>query len=259
MRARWLLSLLACACSEPLHVGSDLLWTADTEVGSLEQWTASGSGESLAPTTGAKAPNPNQASSIEASTEAAHSGKYAVKLVNPTGWNDDFEGPELIHTAGTLADAYYSAWFLLPTAQRVDPYITVMRLRARGEDGSLNNGEELQLRSLPSGDYVVSVFHNNSSFLLEPVANPAPHVQADRWFQLEARYEAQSGGRLRVWVDGTLYYDLTGRPGAAGPEVVLSVCNVGKASTPANTPVLLFVDDAAISSSRVGPAGTLHD
>jgi hypothetical protein len=37
--------------------------------------------------------------------------------------------------------------------------------------------------------------------------------------------------------------------------VLLSVCNVAERSTPA--PLVLFVDDAAISLSRVSPAGQL--
>lgn len=258
MRAAFPLLLLAASCSEPLQVGNDLLWTADTESGNLEQWTADGSGEILTPSTPAMddVPDTARASSIEATREVAHRGNHAVKLVNPTGWREEAEGPELQHVLGALPDAYYSAWYLLPEAQRVAPYLTIMRLRSLGEDGTAVNGEELQLRSLPTGDYVLSVFNNNGGFLLEPVANPAPLVQAGRWFHLEARYEPQSAGRLRVWLDGELRYDLTGRPGSATPELVLGVCNVAQMSE-GSAPVVLFVDDAAVSLSRVGTSGKL--
>ncbi len=253
------LLLLALGCSDPLQVGNDLVWSADHESGDLEQWTGEGAGEALTP----RAPGAQDASAaslqstVEVSSEAARRGRYAVKMVNPTGWKDDFEGPELLHTAGPLGDAYYSAWFMLPAQHRFEPYLTLMRLRSRDLDGELVNGEELQLRGLASGGYVLSVFHNNSGFLLEPVADPAPLVAAGRWFQLEARYEPQSAGRLRVWLDGTLYYDLQGRPGAPGSELVLSVCNVAQAAEPA--PVVLFVDDAAVSLSRVSPSGNLSE
>ena len=197
---------------------------------------------------------PGNDSSISVTTEAAHRGRYAVKLVNPTGWELDDQGPELFHALGEQKDSYYSAWFLLPEAYRLEPHLTLMRLRSRdGEE--LFNGEELQLRSLASGGYVLQVFSNHNGFLLEAIADPAPHVESGRWFQLEARYEPQSSGRLRVWLDGNLAYDLAGRPGAAGAEMVLGVCNVVQTAEPA--PVVLFVDDAALSRSRVSPSGEL--
>ncbi len=258
MRAALSLLLVTLGCSDPLQVGDDLIWTADTESGGLEQWTANGAGEALTPSTPRMndMPDTERPSSIDVTTEVAHRGRHAVKLVTPTGFNEDFDGPELVHDVGELSDAYYSAWFLLPEAQRITPYLTVMRLRSRGEDGALLNGEELQLRSLSSGDYVLSVFHNNAGFLLEPVADPPPLVEAGRWFHLEARYEPQSAGRLRVWLDGELRYDLSGRPGAATANLVMSVCNAAKTSEP-SAPVVLFVDDAAVSHSRVTPSGEL--
>lgn len=249
------LLLLASGCGEPLHAGNDLLWSADQELGNLEQWTHDSSGEALTPRPPAGKDTPSERASVDVSAEMARRGSYSVKLVNPGGWEEDFEGPELYHAAGSLSDAYYSAWFMLPEPYEVSPYLTLMRLRSRNEAGELFNGEELQLRNLSRGGYVLSVFSNNAGFLLEPVADPAPHVQAGRWFQLEVRYEAQDSGRLRVWLDGTLYYDLRGRPGSAATEQVLSVCNAAQRVTPA--PGVLFVDDAAVSLSRVTPTGKL--
>jgi hypothetical protein len=240
-----LAALLGLGCSDRLDLGNDLIWSADHETGDLGQWTDSASG-------GTRLPSAD--SSIEVSTESAHRGSRSLKLVNPAAWDNADEGPELFHGAGVLEDAYYSAWFLLPEAYRLEPHMTVVRLRSRDPgSGELFNGEELQLRSLSDGRYVLMVFSNNSGFLLEPLADTTPSIQAGRWFQLEARYEAQAAGRLRVWLDGQLTYDLEGRPGAAGAELVLSVCNVAESASPA--PLTLFVDDAAISLSRVSPAG----
>jgi hypothetical protein len=240
---------LTLGCSDPLQLGNDLLWTADTEAGDLQQWTASDSGGTSLPSADSK---------IEVTSEQAHHGRHAVKLVNPAAWDNMDEGPELFHAAGVLADAYYSAWFYLPVDYHIDPSMTLMRLQSRDVGGSsVFNGEELQLRSVASGGYVLQVFSNNAGFLLEPLADPAPHVDAGRWFQLEARYEPQSAGRLRVWLDGTLAYDLSNRPGAHGTELVLGVCNVAELTTPA--PAVVYVDDAAVSLSRVSPSGKLTE
>ena len=256
MRSSQLLyAALACSvlgCGDPLRLGDDLIWTADHETGDLEQWTRDGRGDALRPSP----PDSDEPSKIEPSTEAAHGGSYSVKLVNPTGWVQDLDGPELYHVVGEQSDAYYSAWFYLPEQYRIEPQLTLMRLRSRQREGEdLLNGEELQLRSLSSGGYVLQVFSNHNGFLREPIADPPPLVAAKRWFQIEARYEPQSSGRLRVWLDGALVYDLTGRPGAAGPEIVLGVCNVAQIAEP--SPVVLFVDDVAVSASRVTPAGEL--
>ena len=248
-RARALAALCASACSHPLTLGNDVVWSADLERGDLEQWTVDGSGgDTYLP----------KNSSIEVSTEAAHRGAHAIKLVNPAAWNNQqeegFEGPELFYDAGALDDAYYSAWFLLPEDYHLESPLTLMFLSSRDADGEARaNGEQLQLRSLPVGGYVLQIYNNNAGFLLEPLADPAPRIEAGRWFQLEARYEPQSSGRLRVWLDGVLFYDLDGRPGAAGPEIVLGICNVAERAEPA--PIVLFVDDAAVSLSRVSVSG----
>jgi hypothetical protein len=237
-------ALSVSACSDPLDLGNDVVWSADLERGDLTEWTADGSRDAYLP----------KGSSIEVSTEAAHRGAHAIKLVNPAAWDNQDEGPELFHNTGVLDDAYYSAWFLLPEDYHLEPHMTLMRLRSRDAQGSeLFKGEELQLRSLPVGGYVLQIFSNNAGFLLEPLADPAPRIDAGRWFQLEARYEPQSSGRLRVWLDGVLVYDLDGRPGAASPEMVLGICNVAEAAEPA--PLVLFVDDAAVSLTRVSITG----
>lgn len=248
LRAATLASAVtALGCSEPLELGNDVVWSADQESGNLESWTANGSGDTRLPSSD---------STIDVSSEAAHRGRNAVKLVNPAAWKNEDEGPELFHSAGPLDDAYYSAWYLLPENYKLEPQLTLMRLRSRDpSSGELYNGEELQLRSLPAGGYVLQVFSNNAGFLLEPLADPAPRIEAGRWFQLEARYEPQSSGRLRVWLDGQLSYDLSGRPGAASTDMVLGVCNVAEASKPA--PLVLFVDDVAVSLSRVSTTGEL--
>lgn len=250
--ATWLLGypLLAASlagCSAPLELGNDVLWSADQEPGDLRQWLAKGDGGMLLPRPDA---------TVSVTTEAAHSGSHAIKLVSPADGTSPEQGPILFHAGGNLNDAYYSAWFLLPVNYTLKNPLTVMNLTSH-DPGSpdLLGGEKLQLHGLASGGYVLTVFRDHPGFLQEPVADPPPFVQAGRWFQIEARYEPQIDGHLRIWLDGTLVYDLDGRFGSARPDIVLSVCNIIEASTPA--PLALFVDDAAISLSRVTPNGVL--
>jgi hypothetical protein len=242
--------LLTCSvlgCSDRVELGSNLLWSADTESADLRQWSAALEQALLLPSAD---------TTVEVTTDAQHGGRHAVQLTNPAAWDNEEAGPELLHDAGALEDAYYSAWFLLPDDYRLRQPLTLLHLRSRdAASGELHGGEQLQLRSLASGGYVLQVFNNNAGFLLEPLAEQAPLVESRAWFQLEARYERKTGGRLRVWLNGALSYDLEGRPGAAGSDVVLSVCNIVGTASP--TPLRLFVDDAAISTARVTPQGHL--
>lgn len=257
------LALSLAGCSDPLKLGSDLVWTADQETGDLGAWTSGDGGGTRLPSTD---------STIEVTSEHARSGRFSIKLVNPTGWNpndrpdDDTskvveegdEGPELFHVLGELDDAYYSAWFMLPEQYQIDPMLTLLRLRARATPDDLPaGGEALVVRSLRTGGYVLQVLNNHPNFLLEPVAEPAPRIEAGRWFQLEVRYEPRGSGRLRVWLDGRLSYDLGARPGAPPGELTLSLCNVAERAEP--QPLVLYADDAAVSLSRVSPSGVLED
>lgn len=237
-----LAACLALACSERLELGSDVLWSDGAESGDFSSWAADDGQATLLP----------EGSSIEITTGRAHTGRRALELVNPAAWAGEEVGPELLHDTAALEERCYSAWFLLPEEYRVEPALALMRLRSRDDAGELAGGEQLQLRSVPGG-YTLLVFNNNPAFLQEPVAERAPLVRAGTWFHLEARYAPESGGRLRVWLDGELYYDLDGRPGTAGSDVVLSVGNVTERATPA--PLHLFVDDVVVSAKRVGPTG----
>lgn len=243
-------AIICLACSAPLELGTDLLWTAGHESGDLSEWTAEGSGQvTLA-----------KSDAATVSTEDAHGGRFSVKLVNATleRGMDDPLGPELSRVLAAERDAYYSAWFSLPPGQTLTSNLILVRVRSRTSgEANLFDGEEVQLRAVPDGRFVVTVFSHNPAFLRAPVANPAPLVSAGKWFQIELRYEPQNAGRLRVWLDGIMIYDLPERPGAPGDELVLSVANATEEVV--RTPLVVFVDDVAVSLSRVSPSGQLTD
>ena len=254
---------ITLGCSEPLHIGDDVLWSADHETGDLSQWTTQGDGQTAFNIGDAKASTldlsleaTDAGMSVEVTADAAHSGTHSLKLSNPGNDDNRETGMEILRVIGPTEDAFYSAWFMLPSDIELSPSITIARLRSRNEAGEVFNGEELQLRSLPTGGYVLQVFNNNSAFLREPLPEEPPYLAAGRWSQIEARYESRMSGRLRVWLDGKLVYDLNGRPGATGKDLVLSICNTGEGFNPA--PLALFVADVVVSLSRMGPSGSLR-
>ena len=87
---------------------------------------------------------------------------------------------------------------------------------------------------------------------------PNPIVPVERWFQLEAFYRAANDntGRLTYWLDGQQVIDIAGAPTSPTSWVEWDACSVGENLTPSMA--TLYVDDCAISRSRVGPFGAAH-
>jgi hypothetical protein len=77
-----------------------------------------------------------------------------------------------------------------------------------------------------------------------------------KWFQVEVFYQVapDARGRVLVWLDGRLVATIAKATGAAG-WLGWRVGNMGMALDPKT--VTVYVDDCAISRSRVGPLGHL--
>jgi hypothetical protein len=240
-----LLSLLVISgCGAPVDLGSDLLFTAEHESGDLEEWLAGDEGGVTGDADGA----------VELSSDFAHRGRYSVKLT-ATSTGDD--GPSLFRELA--ADrAFYSAWYYLPKAYDTVSYWTVQQFESRTSDGdAVSAGLDLRLRTLPGGEVVLYVFHNEPEYLQSPLADPPPYVPVGRWFQIESEFVARTDatGSLRVWLDGELVYTIEGRPTVKSETVHFAPSSLAIDIGPA--PVELFVDDVAISRTRVTPDGVL--
>ena len=92
-----------------------------------------------------------------------------------------------------------------------------------------------------------------------PLDVPNPIVPVEQWFQLEAFYRAANDdtGRLTYWLNGQQVVDIAGAPTSPTSWVEWDACSVGENLTPSMA--TLYVDDCAISRSRVGPSGQLTE
>jgi len=248
---RWFLLLpllvTAPACAPRLELGSDLLWSARHESGDLGEWSGDLKGGSSA-----DAPD----TSLEVSTDQAHSGRYSVKLANAAVSN--YEEVRLWRTDQYPQSAYYSAWFYLPRAYQTTDDWTILQLRnpLPTDPSTISLLLDVDLRSLPSGDLILSVYDHRSEYLRSATPDPAVSVPVARWFQVQAFFDASPGsdGRFALWLNDRLLYDLR-RPFNLGGTVYFSVCNVGHALSPTDSAI--YVDDAAVSLTRVGPDADL--
>jgi hypothetical protein len=242
----------AGACDPDLDVGSDVLWSARFESGTFTEWTSvPGRGATAFPT----APN----NKVEVSTERAHNGSHAASLTIDAR-NAGVQESALLSRAGDLpSEAFYSAWYYLPRSATVGTFWVIFKFRERAVVTDMSTEAELfdlDLFGLPTGEMSLLLYDHRVGRNI-PLDVPDPIVTVGTWFHVEAFYRnaADSTGRLTYWLNGRLIKDLAGQAMAPTSWIEWDVCSIGETLTP--SPAVLFVDDCAVSRSRVGPNGLI--
>lgn len=239
------------ACGERVYVGSDVIWSAEHEVGDLSEWADGAAGaDNLGEGEG----------TVDLTQEHVHTGSFAVKLSKEVDASSVSRGggPRLVRV-GLPAEAFYSAWYFVPVAYQTHSYWTIMQFDSLTMTNTIyDRGVDLQLRSLPDGGLVLQALFHNEAYLLAPLSDPPPQVPVGRWFHVEAEFRAASDvtGKMVVWLDGRRVYELTGRPTVAPESLEFMVSSFLLDLDP--SPVDLYVDDVVISRSRTTPVGRLH-
>ncbi len=170
------------ACNSRLNLGSSILWSARHETGDLSEWTQGGKGGTAADTPD----SPD--TSLAISTDFAHSGRYSVKLTN--GAVSTYEDAHLWREDDYPVEAYYSAWFYLPRAYQTTADWSIIQFQVPTTDDSGVVGQllDIDLRSLPDGDLILSVYDHRAAYLRSPTPDPAILVPIGQWFQIETFY-----------------------------------------------------------------------
>ena len=237
---------VAPACARRIDLGSDLVWSATHETGDLREW-AIGTGGSAA-----DAP----AAAVEISTAFAHAGRYSVKLTN--GAVTDIKAARLWHQGDFPEEAFYSVWYYLPRAYQTKVDWTILQFRTPTDDpDTVSLFLDVDLRSLPGGEMILSIYDHRPQYLRLPTADPAIIVPVGRWFQIEVFYRnaPDNTGHFTLWLDGKLNYDIVNRPMAHDPTVYWTPCSVSSDLVPTESEI--YVDDAAISYDWLTPQSTL--
>lgn len=268
------------ACGPKLELGSNVLWSTGHESGDLSDWyLAPGGG--LVPDT--------SMSPVNVVAGPAHSGRYSLQLIDLAG--SDTIGPGVYRELDSPPDAYYSAWYYIPRQYQTKSQWTIMKFRSRSDDdpNTISHGHDLNVRTLPGGQVILYVYSHDPTYLQAPLADPPAIVPVEAWFQLEVLYRPRTDdtGKLLVWLDDRLVYDLEQRRTAGSNALVWSPCNVGEDVEPLGTPNTdqgeggaggasndgaagdagtaaarvgpeIYVDDAAISLTRVTRTGAVH-
>jgi len=240
-----LVAAALCGCETRLDLGSQILWSAHHETGDFMEWSGDSQGGSAAdpPTT-----------TTAVTTEFAHGGSHAVKLTNAAV--GAYDTSRVWRQAVYPAEAYYSAWYYLPQAYTATASWTIMQFRApAAQDPSvISYLLDVDLRSLPGGEMILSIYDHRPEYLRSPTPPVAVFVPVGRWFHVEGlfRNTADDRGRFSLWLDGQLNYDIQ-RPFGLNTVVYWSPCSSSYDFTPSDAAI--YVDDAAISVVRLTPDG----
>lgn len=242
----------APASSSPVPA---LLWSAGAEGGDLREWY------SPMPTTGAGGGIYNSGDGMSVTTqEAARTGNWATKMVISSTQTD---GTRLFRWfEQTLSnELYYSAWFYFPAKYTA------------GYGGWLNLIQWKSVMATQNDPFFILGVNNYNKLGMPltltwwpglKIEGPYPgqsggrtwtsslELPVGRWFNLEVRYLSAGDftGAIQVWQDGVEIFNLNGiKTRYSDGTTQWSVNNYGYNLSP--SPVVIYMDDAAISTTRV--------
>jgi hypothetical protein len=244
-------ALAAGGCDERVHLGvigdggASLLWRGTFETGNLSEWTSDGKGGTRVE---------NAPSGAVVTQMMGRGGSHAGSVtIAPRMGMDSLN--YLYRREPVPQEAYYSAWFYIPSALTVGSWLSLHHFRgsANGDPANLSMIWDVNLYTLPGGQLAaqlgdfVNTFNDQQPF-------PIP-VPRDTWVQFEVlfRKAADLTGRVVVWQDGVQILERAGVVTARSPLVVWEI-GVGSDDI-LPLPATIYVDDAAISLTRLGNLG----
>ncbi len=245
-----LVALFQGACGPQVDIGSNVLWVSQFEDGTLDEWTGVAGGDAVA--------TPMPPNTIQVSTMYAHHGRYGAVLTIDAGPDGTQENAGLIRKGNLPTEAFYSAWYYLPTTVTVGNYWIIFKLRLRTDANDPTTEDEFydfELSNAATGEMTVLIFDHRTEADV-PLEGSAPIVPVSVWFQVEAFYRNtnDASGQIIFWLNGQEIARVVG-PMAPTTWVEWDVVNVGEVLTPNS--VVVAVDDCAVSLARVGTTGII--
>jgi hypothetical protein len=244
-------ALAATACDPRVNLGAigdggaSVLWRATFEPGNLSEWTSDGQG-------GTQAVNSPAAPTV--TMAVVHNGRYAgVSTLEPALGMDSLN--YFYRRQPSPPEAYYSAWFYIPSGFTVGSWLSLHHFRSSASvDGSNPVATwDLNLITVPGIGLVAQLFDFGTAFNLSQV-NPMP-VPRDTWVHFEVlfRKAIDPTGRVAVWQDGVLILD---RRAVVTARSSWNEWTAGAATDDITPfPAVVYMDDAAISLTRLGNIG----
>jgi hypothetical protein len=244
--------LAAAACERNVHLGAigdggaTVLWRATFEPGNLSEWNGDGNGGVIVS---------NAPASPSATNAMAHSGSYAgLSSIAPALGMDSLN--YFYRREPSPPEGYYSAWFYIPSTFAVRSWLSLHHFRASANAAGTNPFPTWDLNLVPmfGGSGLQAQVFDFVGVVNTPQSNPIP-VPTDTWvhFEVFLRKASDLTGRVAVWQDGVLIVDRINVATAPSSWMEWSVGAATDNIAPSSA--IVYIDDAAISLSRLGIVG----
>ncbi len=211
-----------------------LIWSADTETGDISQWNRDQFGESVFNTgTG----------TVAASDEVSHSGRFALKLTI-SGASGQTQAARILRWHDTPEEGYYSVWLYFPRIYRPAYWWNVIQFKSVGAENVpiwvVNVGNRTD------GSMYFYLWHALTNITYSEINHVA--IPSGHWTHLTLylRRATDHSGRITVWQDGTLLFDVDQVQTAVGPNTHFGVSNYTDDIAPPDP--VIYADDAKIRS-----------
>jgi hypothetical protein len=218
-----------------------LIFWAGAESGDTSEWTSGAAGG---------AAFIQAQGQVEVVNAPVRRGAHAfLALINDP--NEMLTQAALFRNGPFPSEAYYSAWFRL-SETHTTAYWAIMKIQAlmNPTDTMPINVWDLVLESDDMGTLTLFLSDHRNSITVARSTMPVP---IGVWFHVEMflKAAADTTGRIAVWQDGVQVLSVDNYNTAPSDQLLFGVGNIATAITP--TLATILIDDAAISTQRLGP------
>jgi hypothetical protein len=152
-------------------------------------------------------------------------------------------------------EAYYSVWLYFPRRFNVASRWNVFQWQSENVYGDPSTSAPMWTIDVKNGRgstmyFALDYWPTNASY-----EQTSATIPVGRWVHLEAYYQhsypVANSGRVTIWQDGEQIYDLSNVDTTNSANLSWSVNNYCDTLSPSSATI--YMDDAAISTSRIGP------
>lgn len=220
-----------------------ILWSDDLESGDFSGWFTQDQNGGIYST---------GSGTTSVSSEVARSGRYAARLaISGADGTSGNQAVRIFRWAESRSEpeAYYSVWLYFP--QRYQPSAWWNLLQFKSVNAERN--DPFWILNVGNRDDGAMYLYLWDALGRRSYGQTRADLPEGRWVRIEAYYLRSDGddGRIAVWQDGALLWDLPGVQTTLGPDNYWSVNNYTDAITPPDPAI--YVDDAAIRAPAPRP------
>ena len=222
---------VAGASGSPGDSAGALVWSAEHELSSFDEWLEGGDGIKYVMRSG----------QLAITSEHAHGGEQAFSASITA--NDGELHQAVMGRVVRLAEGRYGAWYLLPEAPSAAIWVIMKLSNGRDVDRF-----DLDIEAPDGAEPRLRLYEHGPEWITEPSPVVFP---VGRWVHVEVLYRStpEGDGRLVVLQDGQQVLATGERPTAADDQVTFFCGSVSRQVSPA--PYRLFIDDATIHQETV--------